>query len=148
MRDHSKWFYLRITLLLVSVVAAPMFNRRMHDEFPLSKPPTIAFVLALVAFCAFAVMFVRTLQLLNPWFDTSWQIPSSEEPPFDISRPLASLDFGGQCLVVQGMAMAIYSAIHSFDYAWVLLVTAGLGALLGVRVVGEKPNNDVADSSL
>lgn len=72
-REHSKWFYLRIVCLAVSVLAALVFDKLIYSEFSVSDSPTLTFVPVLVGLCAFAVIFVPTLQLLNPRADLlSW----------------------------------------------------------------------------
>jgi hypothetical protein len=132
---HSKWFYVRLAMLVATVCAAPAFDKVMHSEFPLSDPPTLWFVLLIICFGAFAVVFVTSLQLINPLMNEVWRIPSWEEAPFGLKQPLLAFHAGAWVCVVQGAVMAVYALVHSFNYAWVLFLAFGLGGLLGVRFV-------------
>jgi len=95
MQKHSKWFYMRNAGLVACPLAAPIFDRRLHDEFPASDPPTLMFVLLVIGLSAFAVVFVRIGQFLNPLSNRLvWRRPSWEEPPWNIYNPLAAIDLG------------------------------------------------------
>ena len=147
MQQHSVWYFGRVFLLVLALAFGPFADRDLHDGFPLTNPPTLLFVLAVVGFCVLGIGLLRLMFLANSRFETSWQKPSWEEPLFTFSTPLANFEIVGYCLVAEAFGSGVYAAIRSFDYVWVLFATIGLGVLLGVQIAAERRSVDDEDAA-
>ena len=129
------WLWLRITAVGLSFLSARWSLSQMSGDF---SRPSVLFAIILTGFCAFGVAFVWLLQKMNPWSSATWQRPSWSASPFTMHAPLQLFHLGGWCSVATGLGGLVFDLfVQPRDWAWEVPLSAGVGILLGVRLVSD-----------
>ena len=99
--------------------------------------PSLSFALLFMVLCVVGMCFVWLLQKLNPLSRAVWVQPSWFANPFvPLSQPLQLFHLAGWCSIATGIG-ALFLGLLSTprNWAWELPFSAGVGVLVGVRLV-------------
>ena len=129
----NRWTYLRLALILLSVIAfcfAPIG--------PQAVPPIGWSALAAIfIFCPLGLLFVIGLQSFNSRSAKVWQRPSWRTNPFQSRDPLQFFHLAAHVSLSQGAVnvIRIFSSSTPFYVEALVPFAIGVGCLLGLRLI-------------
>lgn len=127
------WSYVRIGLILVSVIAA--FFAPLE---PQAVPPNgWGALLAIFIFCPIGIVIVLGMQAANPMSARVWRRPSWSLNPFNFREPLLLFHLGAYMFLADGIVMLMRTAIsaESFYVESLMPLVMAIGVFLGLQAV-------------
>lgn len=127
------WLYVRIGLILISVIAA--FFAPLE---PQAVPPIgWGALLAIFIFCPIGIVIVLGMQVANPMSAKVWRRPSWSLNPFNIREPLLFFHLGAYMFLADGMVMLMRTATSAepFYVESLIPLVMAMGVFLGLQAV-------------
>jgi hypothetical protein len=133
--EYRKWRVgILVAFLLYSLVSGSMFASQIAEHITLS---VLAVFYAIAAAASpLAAVIVITIQLVNPFSDDIWELPTGDSNPVHLGNPLPVVHFIARVLLVYGMGNVLASIWAGLPALIVGLgnTLCGGGALLGLRL--------------
>lgn len=131
----SPWLIVRVVSLLVAFLCSAEFIR----QFPLAdlSHPSWAFLPEMASIVASGVLFVLSIQKVNPLSRATWQPPRWSSNPFRfVADPIGFFHFNAWLFISLGMGCLLQGLLtYPHNWVWEIPLGAGLGAWLGVRIM-------------
>jgi hypothetical protein len=145
MATKKTWLYVRLAVVAFGAASGPtILNPQAVAE---SNVDWLA-CLAILAFTPVALLFVVGIQAVNPYSAKIWTRPSWYANPFNLRQPLQFFHPSAFFFMAGGVAAIPalpWAGVSAAPLAFILL-TCGVGALLGVCLCVVTFRSKIADS--
>jgi hypothetical protein len=135
----SFWLVARIVLLAVALLSADAFIRTMPGNF---SQPSWPFLFELIGIVAFGVVFVLSLQKVNPRAPPL-RVPRWTDNPFVPLNPLSVFHFNALLFISLGIGCLVLGLLRTpRSWVWELPLGIGIGAWIGVKLMSSYIKDD------
>jgi hypothetical protein len=135
----SFWLVARIVLLAVAFLCAGTFIRTMPGDF---SQPSWPFLFEMIGIVAFGVVFILSLQKVNPRAPLL-RVPRWTDNPFVPLNPLSVFHLNAVLFISLGLGCLVLGLLRTpCNWVWELPLGIGIGAWIGVKLMSSYIKDD------
>lgn len=135
----SFWLITRLVLIAVAFFGAGTFIRITPGDF---SQPAWPFIFELIGIVAFGILFVLSLQKVNPRAPLL-RVPCWTDNPFMPLNPLSVFHLNALIFLSLGVGCLILGSMHTpRSWVWELPLGIGIGAWIGVKLMSSYIKDD------
>ena len=133
MNKHTKWYWVRVALVVCSFIIGPFYTT--PEAVSSSGVDWIASLFVLIIM-PFGMLFVISIQALNPISAPEWRKPSWDINPFLLKEPLQFFHLAAFFFMACGIGACLSLIFRGMEAAplAVLLFSCGLSVWFGVQI--------------
>lgn len=131
------FFYLRWILILIGVISAGYMTLTSEGLQQIEAGISFSQVGFIFIFSVVAILFINTIQVINPFSSDGWEYPSWTANPFNFNQPLQFFHLASWFFILSGLTHLIIYLIKfvTLSKYGLFILAVGLGVRLGVWLV-------------